>query len=252
MTVDKAGRIVWHDLFTTDRQRAMAFYKRVAGWNYKTERATDFAWGGGEQDFVLALSGDEAGAGFVEVPPELRRGWVAYVEVHDVDATAAHAAKLGGTIVRQPFEVPGVGRNALLRDPLGALVGTSLSRHNFPAPQRQFGVEVYLSDATTFPEAFYAQLFNWKLASLGLEPLGAAAVVGPSGEDVAVHLSAKPPNGEQAIWIPSLRVHHAETALRDAEELGAISFSNVPSESAQQYSALLRDPDGASLCLQTA
>lgn len=135
MTADKIGRIVWHDLFSSDRQRSMAFYRRVAGWTYVTEHATDFAWGGGEKDFVLALLDGEAGAGFAETPNALPDGWTAYVEVADVDASITTAERLGGTIIRRPFEVPGVGRNALIRDPLGALIGLSLSRHDFPAPR---------------------------------------------------------------------------------------------------------------------
>ena len=119
MTHSKAGQIVWHDLFTSDRKRSMDFYRHIADWTYQVERATDFAWGGGEKDFVLALLDDEAGAGFAETPPEHENGWIAYIEVPDVDAAVKHVDALGGEIVRKPFEVPGGGRNALVRDPLG-------------------------------------------------------------------------------------------------------------------------------------
>ena len=197
MINDKTGRIVWHDLFTGGRQGAMAFYERVAGWTYQIEHATDFAWGGGEKDFVLALLDEEAGAGFAETPPELSNGWIAYVEVRDVDATVARVEGLGGTIVRHPFEVPGVGRNALVRDPLGALIGISLSRHSFPAPQKQFGPEVYLSD-TGFPEAFYKSLLGWTTGSPRSGPQG-DDIAGPSGDIVAIHLSGKLQNGDGSV-----------------------------------------------------
>ncbi|MDC0660794.1 VOC family protein, partial [Leisingera sp. SS27] len=151
MLASKTGRIVWHDLFTPDRTRAMDFYRQAAGWRYQTEQAADFAWGGGEKAFVLALLDGEAGAGFAETPPGLQDGWIPYAEVSDVDAAAAQAEDRGGDILRSPFEVPGVGRNALLRDPLGALLGISLSRHSFPAPARQFGPEIYLSNGAGFP-----------------------------------------------------------------------------------------------------
>ena len=252
MSNDKIGRIVWHDLFTTNRQGAMAFYQRVAGWAYQVEHATDFAWGGGERDFVLALSGDEAGAGLVEAPPELRSGWVAYVEVPDVDATAARAEALGGVVERQPFEVPGVGRNALLRDPFGALIGIALSRHDYPAPRRQFGIEVYLSDTPSLPQAFYAQLFDWKLVSAPSGSPGGDVVAGPSGEPVAVHLAAKPRNGELAAWIPSLKVINPEDALRRAEQLGARPSSDMPLKVPQHHNAIFYDPDGAPFCLLDA
>jgi len=43
MGTDKTSLIVWHDLFTTDRQRAISFYQSLAAWEYVTEHATDFA-----------------------------------------------------------------------------------------------------------------------------------------------------------------------------------------------------------------
>lgn len=249
MSDDKIGRIVWHDLFTADRQRSMAFYKRVAGWTYQIEHATDFAWGGGEKDFVLALLDEEAGAGFAETPAELSNGWVAYVEVRDVDATVVRVEELGGTIVRKPFEVPGVGRNALVRDPLGALFGISLSRHSFPIPQRQFGPEVYLSGAA-FPEAFYGPLFGWTAGAPQPGAEGAAAVAGPSGDIVAFHLIGKPPKGDGGTWLPNLKVASSETALRAAEDLGAKPFGDALPEPEMSLYVVLHDPDGALLCLQ--
>jgi len=50
MTDSKAGQIVWHDLFTSDRECSMAFYLQVANWTYEVERAANFAWGGGEKN----------------------------------------------------------------------------------------------------------------------------------------------------------------------------------------------------------
>lgn len=249
MNIDKAGRIIWHDLLTSDRQRSMSFYQHVAGWAYKTEHATDFAWGGGEKDFVLALAGDEAGAGFTETPPGMTNGWIAYVEVQDVDATVAIAERLGGAIVRRPFEVPGVGRNALLRDPLGALIGVSLSRHIYPVPQRQFGVEIYLSDTQQFPDAFYSELFNWRISSPPVEKQDGEMIAGPSGEDVAVFVLGKPPTDARAVWMPAIKVPHPATSLCTAEALGAVPFNQLLSNPAQQRRSFLRDPNDALSCL---
>ena len=150
MNTEKVGRIVWHDLFTRDISVSKKFYQDVAEWRFITEHATDFAWGGGEKDFVLALSGDEAGSGFVDSPDGPYTGRVPYVEVEDVDAAAELALDLDGVILKPPFEVPGVGHNCLLRDPLGALIGICLSRHAFPAPTKQFGLERYVTNREIF------------------------------------------------------------------------------------------------------
>jgi predicted enzyme related to lactoylglutathione lyase len=49
--------------------------------------------------------------------------WLAYVTVENVDATAEKARKLGAQIVIPPFDVPTVGRIAVLVDPQGASIG---------------------------------------------------------------------------------------------------------------------------------
>lgn len=247
MTQSKSGQIVWHDLFTSDRERSMAFYGRVANWTFQVERATDFAWGGGEKDFVLALSGDEAGAGFVETSTNQENGWIAYVEVPDVDVAVERVDTLGGSIVRQPFEVPGVGRNALVCDPLGALLGISLSRHSFPVPRRQFGPDVYVSNGDDFPEMFYAELFGWRVSSeLRKEELD---IRGPSGDLVAVQHGAIWPAGSKAAWVPSIKVAPASDARRVAESNGARPAFNDVNETVQAKSIVLHDPDGAPFAL---
>jgi predicted enzyme related to lactoylglutathione lyase len=37
-----------------------------------------------------------------------------YVEVEDADAVVARAAESGGVVLAEPFDVPGIGRVALL------------------------------------------------------------------------------------------------------------------------------------------
>ena len=49
--------------------------------------------------------------------------WMAYIAVDDVDKRVAKAKKAGATIVREPFDVPGVGRIAILKQPGGAGIG---------------------------------------------------------------------------------------------------------------------------------
>ncbi|WP_254436305.1 VOC family protein [Ruegeria arenilitoris] len=247
MTQSKAGQIVWHDLFTSNRDRSMAFYARVANWTYQVERATDFAWGGGEKDFVLALLGEEAGAGLAETPPEHENGWIAYIEVLDVDAAAKRVDTLGGKVVREPFEVPGVGRNALVRDPLGALVGVSLSRHDFPVPRLQFGPEVYVSNGNDFPQAFYAELFGWRVSPE--RDKAYVANLGTWDDLVAIQDAANWSTGSNAAWVPCINVASVSDASRAAERKGARPASVDVNETVQAHKPILWDPDGVPFAL---
>ncbi|WP_052272527.1 VOC family protein [Leisingera sp. ANG-M7] len=256
MQASKTGQIVWHDLFTPDRTRAMDFYRQAAGWNYQTEQAADFAWGGGEKAFVLALLDGEAGAGFAETPPGLPDGWIPYAEVADVDAAAAQAEDLGGDILRSPFEVPGVGRNALLRDPLGALLGISLSRHSFPAPARQFGPEIYLSNGAGFPAKFYAAVCGWQLQAAQAQPQAqaqaAVPILGPSNRLAGWHLTHVLPPLPRPAWVPNIKTASAAAGRLAAEALGARFAGEAVLPGTQTPCFLLQTPGGATAVFSTA
>jgi predicted enzyme related to lactoylglutathione lyase len=47
--------------------------------------------------------------------------WDVYFAVDDADATATKATEEGGQIMVEPFDIPPVGRSAVLKDPLGAV-----------------------------------------------------------------------------------------------------------------------------------
>ncbi len=246
MKLQKLSKIIWHDLFSSDRQRSADFYRRIAGWHFETEHSTDFAWGGGEKDFILALLDGEAGAGIAETPDTLQDGWVPYIEVLDVDTAVANAERLGGLVVREPFEVPGVGRNALVEDPLGSLTGLALSRHDYPAPTRQFGPEVYLSSASDFPTEFYSRMFDWTVRKDTARAQTDAVIHKASGEVVAKHVQGEVPNSK-AMWVPNLKVNNPQNALSLVETLEA---ETIRATALGEGYTLVRDPCGAFACLK--
>ncbi|MGH6922119.1 MAG: VOC family protein, partial [Geminicoccaceae bacterium] len=62
---------------------------------------------------------DMNGPEFEGLPPL----WFAYLAVDDVDARVAKATAAGATLLRPIFDVPGVGRIAIVEDPVGAVLG---------------------------------------------------------------------------------------------------------------------------------
>jgi predicted enzyme related to lactoylglutathione lyase len=63
-------------------------------------------------------------AGIFQKPEEddLPVSWMTYLAVSDLDAALADTKKHGGKIIRETFEVPGVGRMAVVSDPGGAVL----------------------------------------------------------------------------------------------------------------------------------
>ena len=64
---------------------------------------------------VFEMSGPD----FAGIPPH----WFAYIAVDDVDQRLAAAKRAGAEVIREPFDVEGVGRIAILKDAVGAAIG---------------------------------------------------------------------------------------------------------------------------------
>ena len=116
------GTFYWNELMTRDVEGAKKFYADTLGWSYD---AMPMAGGGGTY-WLATMDGetvgglfDISGSDFQGVP----ESWMAYIAVDDVDARVAKAVKVGAKLMKPVFDVPGVGRIAILTQPDGAGVG---------------------------------------------------------------------------------------------------------------------------------
>lgn len=112
------GYIYWNELMTSDVEASKAFYARTVGWNFSAMPMSEGTY------WVFTPPGAEQPAGgmmqFTSGPTDM---WFAYLHIDDLDGALAKVAAAGGTIVRAPFEVPGVGRIAIVSDATGATMG---------------------------------------------------------------------------------------------------------------------------------
>ncbi|HEU4527247.1 MAG TPA: VOC family protein [Actinomycetota bacterium] len=114
---------VWHELMSTDPDGSERFYREVVG--------IAVAAPGDESSYRLLLAGgvpvggvagpQPGQAGWPSGGPEAH--WIAYLASDDVDRAARIARELGGQVLLEPVDVPGLGRAAVLRDPQGAAFG---------------------------------------------------------------------------------------------------------------------------------
>jgi predicted enzyme related to lactoylglutathione lyase len=75
----------------------------------------------GQNYTLLKVGGTDVG-GCMEPPMrEVPNHWHVYFAVDDAEATVAKATAGGGQIFVQPFDIPSVGRSAVLADPQGAV-----------------------------------------------------------------------------------------------------------------------------------
>ena len=115
------GHFHWNELMTHDAEAAKDFYSDLAGWTF------DGMDMGGGLTYWVGMDGDKpvggifpmSGTEFADEQPK----WMGYLAVDDVDACIEKAKAAGGEVVKPAFDIPSVGRIAMLKDPTGAVLG---------------------------------------------------------------------------------------------------------------------------------
>ena len=112
---NEAGTLLWNQCHTPDPARATEFYAAVFGYEI------DEIDMGGKQPFRVIKVGGRGIGGIREPVAEEPPHWSVTFAVDDADETAARANELGGTVLMEPFDLPGIGRLAVLHDPADAV-----------------------------------------------------------------------------------------------------------------------------------
>jgi len=106
------------ELNTTDPAKAKEFYGKLFG-SWKLE---DMPMP--EGNYTVIRIATQPGGGIMKHPmPGQPSIWIPYITVEDLAADTAKAKSLGGTIIRDAAEVPGMGWFSIVLDPTGAAIG---------------------------------------------------------------------------------------------------------------------------------
>jgi len=106
---DWARPVVHWEIVARDAGRQAAFYRELLHWEIGD---------GPIMEIPAGLGGPEPGPGG-HIRRGDRPGVVLYVQVRDLRASLARAMELGGTLVTEPFDVPGGPTLAAVDDPEG-------------------------------------------------------------------------------------------------------------------------------------
>ncbi len=121
------GAFSWSELLTSDLDAAREFYTKLFGWSSKQMPMPSGA-------YTTFQVGDDSVGGMMKIPEQaagMPPMWGVYVTVRDVDATIEQIEALGGKVLMAPWDIPGVGRMAVLQDPQGA--SFSVITYSMPA-----------------------------------------------------------------------------------------------------------------------
>jgi uncharacterized protein len=114
-----ANPFVHVELNTPDPEKAKAFYSKLFQW--KLEDVPNPAVP--SSTYTLINVGSGTGGGIMKQIPGGPSGWLAYVEVDDIQAATQKAKSLGGKVMKDVTEVMGMGWLSFIQDPTGAVLG---------------------------------------------------------------------------------------------------------------------------------
>ena len=249
---DDHGRFIWYELMTPDLEAAKRFYHEVVGWT-----AQDMPM---ENGAYTVLEADGAGMGGAMplgeehkahgVPPN----WTAYICVDDCDAAAEKAKALGGSVMRPPGDIPGIGRFAIIADPQAATLALITPPDDTQAaakePTKAEGVgwhELLATDSATAFD-FYGTLFGWHK---GKAEIKASEIYQPFliGTENLGGIFTKPAFVPAPFWLYYFNIRDMAAAVERVAALGGKILEGPVDMASGSRIARCEDPQGAIFAL---
>ncbi|MDO9417227.1 VOC family protein [Pararhizobium sp.] len=191
------GKFIWAELMVKNTDVAGDFYQKVVGWG-RREMKMD----GMPSYYLFQIGGDTEdcpGIGGMMTFPKHLEGqippnWTGYVAVDDVDQSARDYVTHGGSVMRQPEDIPGIGRFAVVADPHGAVlcIMTPAPMENPPEMPSmmalgQVGWHELMAGNGEEAFDFYAKVFGWqKDTAMDMGDMGTYQLFKTKDEDGAI------------------------------------------------------------------
>jgi predicted enzyme related to lactoylglutathione lyase len=107
------GNFCWDQLDTGEPDAAFALYAQIFGWSRAPSALS--------RDMTTLMRGERHACSLMKSAVRPAR-WLSFVVVDDLAAARERARKLGGKVVTERVDVPGVGAFCILQDTLGAVI----------------------------------------------------------------------------------------------------------------------------------
>lgn len=247
-----ATSFFWYELMTTDPDAAKSFYSRVVGW-------TPEEWAGG--GYTVMNAGGRGVAGIMAIPKEAAEAgsppmWYGYIYTGDVDAATERLRQAGGTVHREPDDIPDVGRFSVVADPQGAffMLMTPRGEDQPPVPMTTPGhIGWHELSAADGPTAFdfYAGQFGWvKGEAMGMGEQGVYQLFAaePGGEPVGAVMT-KMPDMPMPAWLFYFNVEGIDAAIDRINAGGGKVMMGPHPVPGDAWIVVGTDPQGAMFAL---
>jgi uncharacterized protein len=239
------GTPCWTDLAVPDVRAATDFYGPVFGWSF-VDSGAQFG------HYHIARTRDRAAAAIGSLQQEGQpSAWTVYLASDDADATAKLVGAAGGSVLIDPFDIPGNGRMLVGLDPCGASFGVWQAAG-------QIGIEIYAEPGSlVWAEArltdlaagrrFYAAVFGHTFQPSPGMP-GDYETFQVGGQTAGGMGGKVGPAGMPAHWLPYFSVPDVDAAVSTTEHGGG-AVVTVPQDTPFGRMAVLIDPFGAAFAV---
>jgi len=241
------GDLIWFELLTTGPDSAQEFYGKVVGWTVADSGVPGM-------DYRILNASDGSIGGLMKMPDGGGRpSWLGYVGVDDVDRTVERVTAAGATVHMPAMTVEGVGRMAMLADPLGAMLYVMRGESNesstaFKMAPDSFGHVMWAELTSPDPEAsksFYADAFGWRQeGGMPMGPLGDYEFLQNASGGLGAVMPAAVP-GSVPGWLYYFHVPDIDAAAAEITRSGGTVTQEPIEIPGGDFSLIATDPQGA-------
>ncbi len=240
--------ICWADLAAKDMRTAATWYQDAFGW-----AAIDFDVGPDGGAVLFEVAGKRVASISQASPdpgaPVPQSFWLSYLAVDSVDRAVEQARRAGATLFVPAFDVLDLGREAILQDPVGALIALWEPRAHRGAelvgvPGSMCWSELVTSEVARAAD-FYRTLAGWSITTESRHGQLTAQI--RSGDRLIGGISPPPPSVKALapLWLLGLGAHDCTATERRLIELRGTAVLASRAHHACGQWAWIRDPQGA-------
>jgi predicted enzyme related to lactoylglutathione lyase len=244
---------IWYDLMTPDLKAAEKFYGSVIGWKIADAGMPDMS-------YSVLSAGDTMVGGMMQAPKgqegmQNPPRWHGHIYVPDVDGYAKQVKKAGGKIHREPADIPGIGRFAVVADPQGAsfiMFKPDSTEQPKPVPANTPGHigwhELHAADGKAAWK-FYSDLFGWtKDRDMDMGELGVYRIFATGGEATG-GMMTKMPDTPEPHWLYYFNVDAIDAAAARTVKAGGKVVMGPHEVPTSQWIVQCTDPQGAAFAM---
>jgi predicted enzyme related to lactoylglutathione lyase len=241
------GFPIWYELQTLDADAATRFYDEVLDWRVGPRPA-------GDMDYRMIDAGAGQVGGVLQLTDAMRAGgaapgWLFYIGVDDVDATAAAVQAQGGQVLMPAWDIAGIGRIAMIADPQGiaCYIMRGASEEASTAYDRTGLGKCNWNELATPDQAaahaFYAAIFGWSYPDrMPMGPQGDYVFVEVGGQTIGATMTQS--GDVPAGWQFYFRAADIERAADRVRRAGGTVEQGPMEVPGGERIIVVRDPQG--------